>query len=151
MIKRSMEGTSGGLGGFNLMAPLRNLTVSCFLRDRPSTELWWAKIAAPYTFQGRGCQPTFQLTLQESKHYSNRAPSGVFLARKTADREQTPTQGKSSPHREGSGLSESVFLKFWTPGMGGPRRHNRQDLFLTLVDLAKGLCEKAHWGNRKVA
>ncbi len=46
-IERSQEGLRGSLGGFNLLAPLRNLTMrSCFPRDRPSTASWWAAIAA---------------------------------------------------------------------------------------------------------
>ncbi len=37
-IERSQEGTRGGLGGCNLLAPLRNLTMrSCLPRNRPST------------------------------------------------------------------------------------------------------------------
>ncbi len=50
-----------------------------------------------------------QPLLQERKRFSERAHSGVFSARRTAVREQTPPQGKSSPRREGSGLSKSVF------------------------------------------
>ncbi len=54
-IERSQEGIRGGLGGFNLLAPLRNLTMrSCFPRDRPSTASWWAAIAATYTFKVEG-------------------------------------------------------------------------------------------------
>ncbi len=46
-IERSQEGTRGGLGGCNLLAPLRNLTMrSCFPRNRPSTASWCAVIAA---------------------------------------------------------------------------------------------------------
>ncbi len=54
-IERSQEGIRGGLGGFNLLAPLRNLKMrSCFPRDRPSTASWWAAIAATYTFKVEG-------------------------------------------------------------------------------------------------
>ncbi len=46
-IERSQEGTRGGLGRCNLLAPLRNLTMrSCFPRNRPSTASWCAVIAA---------------------------------------------------------------------------------------------------------
>ncbi len=49
------EGIRGGLEGFNLLAPLRNLTMrSCFPRDRPSTASLWAAIAATYTFKVEG-------------------------------------------------------------------------------------------------
>ncbi len=55
MIERSQEGTRGGLEGFILLAPFRNLTMrSCFPRDRPSTASWWAAIAATYTFKVEG-------------------------------------------------------------------------------------------------
>ncbi len=55
MIERSQEGTRGGLEGFMLLAPFRNLTMrSCFPRDRPSTASWWAAIAATYTFKVEG-------------------------------------------------------------------------------------------------
>ncbi len=54
-IERSQEGTRGGLEGFILLAPFRNLTMrSCFPRDRPSTASWWAAIAATYTFKVEG-------------------------------------------------------------------------------------------------
>ncbi len=54
-IERSQEGTRGGLEGFILLAPFRNLKMrSCFPRDRPSTASWWAAIAATYTFKVEG-------------------------------------------------------------------------------------------------
>ncbi len=44
---RSQEGIEGGRGGFNLLAPLRNLmTQSCFPTNFPSTGSWLATIAA---------------------------------------------------------------------------------------------------------
>ncbi len=83
-IGRSQEGTRGGLEGFILLAPFRNLTMrSCFPRDRPSTASWWAAIAATYTFKVEGWQPTLQPFLQERKHYSNHAIFGGLLASET--------------------------------------------------------------------
>ncbi len=41
-------------------------------------------------FQGGGWQPTLQSFLQERKHYSNHASSGVLSARRTPVRKQTP-------------------------------------------------------------
>ncbi len=41
-------------------------------------------------FQGGGWQPTLQSFLQERKHYSNHVSSGVFSARRTPVRKQTP-------------------------------------------------------------
>ncbi len=52
---RSQEGTRWGCGGFNLLAPLRNLmTKSCFPTDLPSTASWCAAIAATYTLRVEG-------------------------------------------------------------------------------------------------
>ncbi len=52
---RSQEGTRWGRGGFNLLAPLRNLTTkSCFPTDLPSTASWCAAIAATYTLRVEG-------------------------------------------------------------------------------------------------
>ncbi len=47
-IEISQEGTRGGLGGFNLLAPFRNLMMrSCFPWDRLSNASW----CATYTFK----------------------------------------------------------------------------------------------------
>ncbi len=55
MIERSQEGIRGDLGGFNLLAPPRNLMMSlCFSRDRPSTASWWTVIAGTFTFKVEG-------------------------------------------------------------------------------------------------
>ncbi len=44
---RSQEGMEGGRGGFNRLAPLRNLTTrSCLPIDLPSMWSWYADIAA---------------------------------------------------------------------------------------------------------
>ncbi len=44
---KSQKGREGGLGGFNLLASLRNLTTRlCFPTDFPSTGSWWVEIAA---------------------------------------------------------------------------------------------------------
>ncbi len=67
---------------------------SCFPRDWPSTASWWAAIA------GR-------------KHYSNRASSGVFSARRTPVREQTPLQCICLPCRRSSSLSDGLYHRLW--------------------------------------
>ncbi len=87
-------------------------TVHCIVMGRISSHIH---------LQGRGWQPTLQLLLQKRKHYSNRAPSGVFSVKRTVDCEQTPPQGKSLPCRVGSGLSESVFHRWWTKHSSLPR------------------------------
>ncbi len=106
MIEISQEDTRGGLEEFNLLAPLRNLTMrSCFPRDRPSS--------SHIHFQGGGWQPTLQSFLQERKHYSNCASSGVFSARRTPVCEQTPLQCICLPHRGSSSLSVGVHHSLW--------------------------------------
>ncbi len=72
-IERSQEGTRGGLEGFILLAPFRNLTMrSCFPRDRPSTASWWAAIAATYTFKVEG--DSLRSNLSCRKESTCRAP-----------------------------------------------------------------------------
>ncbi len=113
-IERSQEGTRGGLEGFILLAPFRNLTMrSCFPRDRSSTASWWAAIAATYTFKVEGWQPTLQPFLQERKHYSNRASSGVFSARRTPGREQTPFQCVGLPCWRSPSLNDGLYHRRW--------------------------------------
>ncbi len=44
---KSQDGREGGLGGFNLLALIRNLTTkSCSPTDLPSMGSWWVEIAA---------------------------------------------------------------------------------------------------------
>ncbi len=64
-------------------------------------------------FQGGGWQPTLQPFLQERKHYSNRASSGVFSARRTPVREQTPLQYIGLPCRRSSSLSDGLYHRLW--------------------------------------
>ncbi len=52
---RSQEGMEGGRGGFNRLAPLRNLTTkSCLPIDLPSMWSWYADIAAAWTLRVEG-------------------------------------------------------------------------------------------------
>ncbi len=64
-------------------------------------------------FQGGGWQPTLQPFLQERKHYSNRASSGVFSARRTPVCEQTPLQCIGLPCRRSSSLSDGLYHRLW--------------------------------------
>ncbi len=64
-------------------------------------------------FQGGGWQPTLQPFLQEGKHYSNRASSWVFSARRTPVREQTPLQCIGLPCRRSSSLSDGLYHRLW--------------------------------------
>ncbi len=58
-------------------------------------------------------KPTLQPFLQERKHYSNRAPSGVFSARRTPVCEQTPLQCIGLPCRRSSSLSDGLYHSLW--------------------------------------
>ncbi len=75
-------------------------------------------------FQGGGWQPTLQPFLQERKHYSNCASSGVFSARRTPVCEQTPLQCIGLPCWRSSSLSEGHLDAgaIWCrgPGRGSP-------------------------------
>ncbi len=64
-------------------------------------------------FQGGGWQPTLQPFLQERKHYSNRASSGVFSARRTPGREQTPFQCVGLPCWRSSSLNDGLYHRRW--------------------------------------
>ncbi len=59
-------------------------------------------------FQGGGWQPTLQPFLQERKHYSNRASSGVFSVRRTPGREQTPFQCVGLPCWRSPSLNDGL-------------------------------------------
>ncbi len=111
-IERSQEGTRGDLEGFILLAPFRNLTMrSCFPRDRLSFVV--GRDSGHIHFQGGGWQPTLQPFLHERKHYSNHASSGVFLARRTPVREQTPFQCIGLPCWRSSSLSDGLYHCRW--------------------------------------
>ncbi len=114
MIERSQEGTRGGLEGFILLAPFRNLTIrSCSPRDRPVHCIVVSRNRGYIHFQGGGWQPTLQPFLQERKHYSNRASSGVFSARKTPGREQTPFQCVGLPCWRSPSLNDGLYHRRW--------------------------------------
>ncbi len=68
-IERSQEGTRGGLEGFILLAPFRNLTMrSCFPREPAVHCIVVSRNSGYIHFQGGGWQPTLQPFLQERKH-----------------------------------------------------------------------------------
>ncbi len=63
-------------------------------------------------FQGGGWKPTLQSILQERKHFSNCAYSGVFPAR-TPVREQTPLQCIDLPCWRSSSLIDGLYHCQW--------------------------------------
>ncbi len=79
-------------------------TVHCIVVSRDSGHIH---------FQGGGWQPTLQPFLQEIKHYSNRASSGVFSARRTPVREQTTFQCVGLPCWRSSSLSDGLYHCRW--------------------------------------
>ncbi len=113
-IERSQEGIRGDLGGFNLLAPLRNLTMrSCFPRDRPSTASWWAAIAATYTFKVEGDSLRSNLSCRKESTTPILHLWGVFSARRTPVREQTPLQCIGLPCWRSSSLSDGLYHSLW--------------------------------------
>ncbi len=78
--------------------------VHCIVMGRDSSHIH---------FQGGGWQPTLQPFLQERKHYSNCSASGVFSARRTPVREQTPLQCIGLPCRSSSSLSDGLYHSLW--------------------------------------
>ncbi len=64
-------------------------------------------------FQGGGWQPTLQPFLQERNYYSNRASSGVFSARRTPSREQTPFQCVGLPCWRSPSLNDGLYHRRW--------------------------------------
>ncbi len=108
-IEISQEGTRGGLGCFNLLAPFRNLTMR-FPRDRLSNASWCAAIAATYTFKMEGDSLRSNLSFRKE---STTPIVHLQGSSRREIREHTPLQDKSLPRREGSGLSDSVFHRRW--------------------------------------
>ncbi len=112
-IERSQESIKRGLGGFNLLAPIRNLTMrSCFSRDWPSTASWWATIAAKYTFKVEGDSLRSNLSCRK-KALLQSCAFGVFSARRTPVREQTPLQCIGLPCWRSSSLSDGLYYSMW--------------------------------------
>ncbi len=73
------EGKEGGIGGFNLLAPLRNLTTRlCFPTDFPSTGVMVSRNSSNINLKGGGGQPTPKPLLQKGKHGSDRTYPGQW-------------------------------------------------------------------------
>ncbi len=64
-------------------------------------------------FQCGGWQLILQHFLQEGKHYSNRASSGVFSAKRKPVREQTPLQCIGLPCWRSTSLSDGLYHCQW--------------------------------------
>ncbi len=112
-IERSQEGTRGGLEGFILLAPFRDLTMrSCFPRDRPSTASWWAAIAATYTFKVEGDSLRSNLSCRKES-----TTPIVHLRessrRRTPGREQTPFQCVGLPCWRSFSLNDGLYHCRW--------------------------------------
>ncbi len=113
-IERSQEGTRGGLEGFILLAPFRNLTMrSCFPRDRPSTASWWAAIAATYTFKVEGDSLRSNLSCRKESTSPIVHLRAVFSARRTPGREQTPFQCVGLPCWRCPSLNDGLYHSRW--------------------------------------
>ncbi len=87
------RGHKGRHGGIHPPGPLQEPHDEIMLSQGPAIHCIVVSRDSGYIhFQGGGWQPTLQPFLQERKHYSNRASSGVFSARRTPVHKQTPFQ-----------------------------------------------------------
>ncbi len=112
-IERSQEGTRGGLEGFILLAPFRNLTMrSCFPRDRPSTASWWAAIAATYTFKVDGDSLRSNLSCRKE------SPTPIVHLRGSSRREEQQVANRlfqcvGLPCWRSSSLNDGLYHRRW--------------------------------------
>ncbi len=108
------RGHKGRPGGIHLPGPLQEPHDEIMLSQGPAVHCIVVSCNSGYIhFQGGGWQPTLQPFLQERKHYSNRASSGVFSARRTPDREQTPFQCVGLPCWRSPSLNDGLYHRRW--------------------------------------
>ncbi len=102
----------GDLEGFILLAPFQEPHDEIMLSQGPAVHCIVVTRDSGY-IHFQGVQPTLQPFLQERKHYSNRASSGVFSARRTLVCEQTPFQCVGLPCRRSSSLNDGLYHCRW--------------------------------------
>ncbi len=108
------RGHKGRPGGILPPGPLQEPHDEIILSQGPAVHCIVVSRDSGYIhFQGGGWQPTLQPFLQERKHYSNRASSGVFSARRTPGREQTPFQCAGLPCWRSSSLNDGLYHCRW--------------------------------------
>ncbi len=108
------RGHNGRPGGIHPPGPLQEPHNEIMLSQEPAVHCIVVSRNSGYIhFQGGGWQPTLQPFLQERKHYSNRASSGVFSARRTPGREQTPFQCVGLPCWRSSSLNDGLYHRQW--------------------------------------
>ncbi len=108
------RGHNGRPGGIHPPGPLQEPHNEIMLSQEPAVHCIVVSRNSGYIhFQGGGWQPTLQPFLQERKHYSNRASSGVFSARRTPGREQTPFQCVGLPCCRSSSLNDGLYHRQW--------------------------------------
>ncbi len=104
------RGHKGRPGGIHPPGPLQEPHDEIMLSQGPAVHCIVVSRDSGYIhFQGGGWQPTLQPFLQERKHYSNRASSGVFSARRTPVHEQTPFQCVGLPCWRSSSLNDGLY------------------------------------------
>ncbi len=104
------RGHKGRPGGIHPPGPLQEPHDEIMLSQGPAVHCIVVSRNSGYIhFQGGGWQPTLQPFLQERKHYSNRASSGVFSPRRTPGREQTPFQCVGLPCWRSPSLNDGLY------------------------------------------
>ncbi len=107
-------GHKGRPGGIHPPGPLQQPHDEIMLSQGPAIHCIVVSRNSGYIhFQGGGWQPTLQPFLQERKHYSNRASSGVFSPRRTPGREQTPFQCVGLPCWRSPSLNDGLYHRRW--------------------------------------
>ncbi len=108
-VPRGHKGRPGGIQG-----PLQEPHDEIMLSQGPAVHCIVVSRNSDYIhFQGGGWQPTHHPFLQERKHYSNRASSWVFSARRTPGREQTQFQCVGLPCWRISSLNDGHYHRRW--------------------------------------
>ncbi len=108
------RGHKGRPGGIHPPGPLQEPHDEIMLSQGPAVHCIVVSHNSGYAhFQGGVWQPTLQPLLQERKHYSNRASLGVFSARRTPGREQTPFQCVGLPCWRSSSLNDGLYHRRW--------------------------------------
>ncbi len=108
------RGHKGWPGGIHPPGPLQEPHNEIMLSQGPAVHcIVVGRDSGHLHFQGGGWQPMLQPFLQERKHYCNCASSGVFSAKRTPVRKQTPLQCIGFPCWMSSSLSDGLYHCQW--------------------------------------
>ncbi len=122
-----------------LFAAVTASPTSCFFFGVCRGVLWVTQATCPWTLQTSGPHVYCTSKRKMTQKYKWKPTHSLRLQKGGPSSEGCARRGCHEEH------------EFRKPGPGRPIRRNQQDLFLVLADLAQCLCEKAHWGKRKLA